>query len=209
MNVTEFLSSTKVAPLSLDTVQDMFRCRQATYRGFAKLEAEKGFLKPTCSLATAMGQEMARILFMRFLEELTESSVSLDRTHRLEELIDALNYLWSIAIIDSAFPLSLLTHDLAEEWSRQFRSHTETTAYISDANLGYFLRQLGGSLETFRNRAWQHSPQSLYFDGYSKLQDTLLTITCDLTGHFGSWEEFYQLFIAKDKVLQFRLRSNY
>jgi hypothetical protein len=91
-----------VPPLSIPAVQAMLDDRKETYRAFAQLESQRGFLLPEISLATSKGQELGRILLMRFFEECTEAFESGQRPHHLEEIVDATNYLFTLLVIDPA-----------------------------------------------------------------------------------------------------------
>lgn len=175
--------------------------RQLTFLGFVDLERESGFLDAPVSLSTAKGQEMARILMFRTLEEFVEAIQAKDAAHRLEELIDSLNYLWSLMCLD---PDVSLTEFPARGIDPIFRGQA-----ISASALHLMTYHLASATEFFRNRAWMHNAQDVYFNGADQLRESVLMCTDIILSHFESWEQFWRYFIAKDEVLQFRLRSHY
>lgn len=209
MNVLDLLETRgedEVPPLNADTLESMLTMRKQTYTGFAALESEKGFLKPETRFASSQGQEMIRILLMRFFEELTEAHEATDPLHVQEELIDALNYLWTLAIIDPTCPLPwprILEHEFIEHlnWGHQYPP--------AEYEIGKLMLYATFLLSTLRNRPWQNNPQSLYFDGWKPLGDFIAVATRYTIEHFEGWESFYRVFSAKDAVLQFRITTRY
>lgn len=188
----------------------MLDIRAHTYRGFAEIEEGKGILRPRMSLASSIGQEAFRILFARGLEELWEAKYSQESAHRLEELIDSLNFVWSLLIIDPEHPpITDLSRDLYHAWQRgRDRISNGQIPDIEDSILCVF-DAAGFVLEKLRNRAWQNNTQSLYFDGWHELRRFVSIHFEEISTWFSSWDEFVRYFLAKDNVLQFRLRTNY
>ena len=210
--------------------------RLRSYRGFAQVEMEgnKGFLRPSADLATSLGQEMVRVLFARGMEELIEAMDAEDTDHVLEELIDSLNYFLAIPLLAAGTELgdsqvTVLGYTAQVCYDAFDSLHVETGVGIPDLNAATsgkgipevdvlspggivgLLTSAGTMLEKLRNRGWQNSPQSLYFDGYPSIAGFiryLIRMYCG-TAFKGDWEHFAKFFIAKDKVLQFRLRSMY
>jgi hypothetical protein len=216
----------KLAPVLMENTESawlrLFEQRRITYRGFASLEEHQGFLKIEQSLASAKGQEMVRILFARGIEEMLESRDSQDQFHFQEEMIDSLNYLMAIPLLDPYY--NTVAADLAQaccagfdssmmnvlrfmKWEQVYSNYDQAgtqalLAILDSANL---------MLEKLRNRAWQNSPQSTYFDGWPTVIQFLSTVIRAIgkTAFWGDWTKFVEFFMAKDAVLQFRIRSKY
>lgn len=209
MNIHDFWLTEEEIPKDLTTgvVFQLLAMRQQSYTGFARLEEEQGFLSPQTSLATRKGQEMVRILLLRGIEEFLEAIHSDCREHRLEELIDAINYWWSLAIIDSTVdrtPLAIqLQRGLTED------RHTQPEGWELMNDLQNLLISMHPLFEKLRNRAWQNTAQSTYFDGVPELASFLRFTAAVVVSYFEDWREFYRYYVAKDRVLRFRLRSKY
>ena len=185
----------------------LFDLRQKTWNGFSAIEAEKGVVRPKVSISTSYGQEVLRIIMFRVLEEASEALLAEDSTHVQEELVDAMNYLMSLFLIDQEHGpgRGVLLSSFAEmtesiSWGQEFN--------LSD--LGFCTRLLGGVLsDRLRNRAWMNHAQDFYFSGWDVFHESLLTVAHILLAHFESFEAFLRVYIAKDGVLQFRLKSKY
>lgn len=203
MNINDFLPQWTGMEHTYPNLERMFQWRRETYQGFAELESTRGFLKPQVSLATSYGQEMLRSLLMRFFEELTEALEATDPDHILEELIDAVNYLWSMLILDPDNPPS--PKFIAAIYSDPWVYHEPLTEF----ELGRMLQVAGTFLAKLRNRSWQNHSQSLYFDGGQALEDFVTYATLEIMGQFTCWDQFASFFWAKDQVLKFRLQSKY
>lgn len=64
--------------------------------------------------------------------------------------------------------------------------------------------------DLLRNRSWMNNSQDAYFTGKPKLIELLCELTQLVYQHsFRNFDEFAKYFVAKDRVLQFRLRSKY
>lgn len=207
MNVLDVLAAVEPRKLNRETVTAMLLMRKRTYTGFASLESEKGFLRPEANLATSRGQEMLRLLLMRFFEELTEAHESEDQVHVREELIDALNYLWTLAVLDPLCPV---------DWERVLVQELTGPEHIwgheyppAEYEIGKLMLYATHLLSTLRNRPWQNAPQSLYFDGWEPLRDFVLVATRYTLEYFDSWEDAFTYFVAKNEVLEFRIRTKY
>lgn len=188
-------------------VNSMLNLRRDTYTGFARIESEKGFLKPHCSIHTSQGQEMVRLLCFRVLEEIAESIEASDPDHVKEEAVDAMNYLLAILVLDpEAFSPErynvLLTEAVQDirQWGQK----------LSTEDLGRITYNFGSKLGDFlRNRSWMNNTQDPYFSGFD-VMETLITETAKLLiATSESFDEFYRYYVAKDSVLQFRLKSKY
>jgi hypothetical protein len=196
-----------LAESNLDSWSYLWSLRKKTWTGFAEIEAKKGIVAPKISLSTSHGQEVTRVLLFRILEEASEALLAEERPHLLEELIDAVNYLMSMFLIDDERP--------EDDWQLNVLFDTavqqvDWDSELSIEDLGEITIMLGGVLsDKLRNRAWMNHSQDFYFSG-RKLFQTILTETfARLLSPFKNFEEFMKYFIAKDMVLQFRLRSNY
>lgn len=181
--------------------------RVKTYRGFAELEKTKGFLQPEASLNTAMGQEMARILLFRTLEEIGESYLSDDPDHIKEEAVDAVNYLLALHALD---PKTLDRERLVTALGYSLPGDSNWNLAMSREVIGEITVRVGGRLgDLFRNRAWMEHAQDTHFVGLSELMMTIRFVMSHLIGTCVDFDEFCRFYVAKDQVLQFRLRSKY
>lgn len=209
MNILQFMPDPAHVPQvsNYDTWFHFLEMRHATFRGFAELEKREGFVRPTIPISTAAGQEVLRILFFRVLEELSESFLSNDEAHRKEELIDATNYLLSTALLDGDL---IRIEQFAMKLAVQGEKTRYTSAVMGIEELGQITVMVGGHLaDTFRNRAWMRGAQDLYFSGVAVYYREVLNIMDLILGGFASFQEFAAYYIAKDHVLQFRLKSGY
>lgn len=185
--------------------------RATTFQGFCEVEVTKGLLEFPTSLSLARGQDVVRMFTTRAIEELMEAFASTERTHYLEELIDCLNYLMGLLFLEGK-----LAPGMAENIARALHQASHETEYwgkshdaVPSHTLWHITKSLARLLEKLRNRSWQHRAQDVVFTGYPELIDVVVRgVTC-LLPYFNNWEEFFELFIAKDAVLQFRLRSYY
>lgn len=181
--------------------------RAITYKGFASIEAEKGLLKPVGSLNSAMGQEMARMLLFRILEEMGESHDSIDPDHIKEEAIDAVNYLLSLHAIDpdvvSRERLIPALMSAADDVDRGWHFSLSATD-IGETTIDF--SRIGDLL---RNRAWMNNAQDTYFSGPYQLIRTIQVTMSKLIHTCADFDDFVRFYVTKNDVLMFRLRSNY
>jgi len=208
--------------ITQEYVTSLLRRREEVYHSFLMVEKSRGFLSPVMSLSHSTGQEGVRILIMRMLEELLEARHAHVTMHAWEELIDAVNYLWSIPIgfvqIDQSAASDFIIQGLREafpdppprkaeieEVLRIARDQPQSL-HLSLEHVGDVLHEF---LETLRNRAWQNSPQSLYFDGLPQVFKMLCELSRHLAQQFPSSGVFFCLFEAKELVLRFRISSQY
>lgn len=185
--------------------------RHSTAKEFLRQEEEKGFIAIPTSLNTARGQDMIRLLLFRTIEELVESYQATEHDHVREELIDALFFALEIAVLDDwkAITKDQLSESLFYAANRTFnlgdRSHDHPWAEdISD-----LIIEMGKFGDTLRNRSWMKQSQSTYFDGVGNLILLIMKVATFVMNRFSSFKEFWQFYVAKDNVLQFRIRSNY
>jgi hypothetical protein len=192
--------------------------RYDTARGFAEIEEQRGFLTKGINLSTTHGQEQVRILFARGVEEYLEALDAKDPKHVREELIDAVNYWLCIAVQDVEFEYSRLSEFLSVTLNPVFNTPEYSYDFTDGARQAMLwtgfktiLFAANPLLEKLRNRAWQNSAQSTYFDGRPQLYTftKIMLREIILKGFAGSWEDFIAYYIAKDNVLQFRIRSDY
>lgn len=199
MNIEDFMGGLAPTPaLSTESLQELFRIREETFMGFMAREHEKGIMFAPFDLRTSKGQDVARLFFWRCVEEYGESLTTGKREHRLEELIDAFNYASAAFIGSRLAPLTL--DELQPIWQSK-----DSSVDI----LGRITLKLSGVTETFRNRSWMENSQSSYFDGLAQYRTSLLFVMGYICSSFKDWDEFWRYFMAKDFVLQFRLKSNY
>lgn len=183
----------------------MIFMRQTTFIGFAEIEKEKGFIEPKISLSTSKGQEILRLLAFRTLEELSEAYESVDPDHYYEELIDAFNYLLSMFIITGKHDPNL-PHNLERLSSVSLPN--ESNQRLTLSQIGRCTLIFGDKLgNLLRNRAWMNNAQNTYFDG--DLWQIVSVIFSMILSQFKDFHHFWCYYIAKDSVLQFRLRSKY
>lgn len=217
MNIQQFWPETDTLfEPTTDQILDLIRRRLATYCGFASLEQTKGVLRPTVNLNTSIGQEALRVLMFRVIEEATESYMATDPDHVKEEAIDAINYLWSIFVIDPGrYTLpevaSVLTLVFTQPAVATRLSEPPVTSQtLSAQDIGDISIWLSGDVgDMLRNRAWMNNSQSIYFEGTKILELSILRVTRRLMKVFSGFDEFCRFYLAKDDVLQFRIRSHY
>ena len=208
VNINDFwMNKEDVPELNIKTIRELIWLRQKVAKGFYQLEYEKGHYPMNPSLSLPKGQDYARLLAFRVLEELSESFDSRDRAHKLEELIDAANYLLNLLMFDNNIvhenQAASILHEVCElqVWG----------AYSLDTEaLGLITVSLSGKLaDTFRNRSWMVNSQANSYQGKEVLIYTVIGTLSYILSEFDSWEEFYQYYRAKNEVLRFRLESKY
>lgn len=208
MNIRDYWPLTAPSVSDVALWQRMIAMRRETFMGFLTIEQTNGFVKAKVSLATSHGQEMVRIISFRVLEELAEAIQSENDDHYYEELIDAFNYLLSLFLLGEIQHPALaqqLTELCYDVWSR---SNHYTIERLTEAHIGKAAIILGARLgDLLRNRAWMQNAQNTYFD--ANLFQVLYWLFFLILNRFKSFEQFYCYYIAKDSVLQFRLRSQY
>ncbi len=179
--------------------------REKTFLGFLEVEKEKGFLKPS-SIHLPQTQDMVRILLFRTLEEFSEAIMAEDMKHHKEEIIDALNFLYSIYFLDTSYLERESVMGMLLDFSREKFFMWDKLDIMDLGNLTYYCGQFGDYL---RNRSWMNQPQDLYFNGSAELLMLFRKITVIAFSAFESFDDFYRYYVAKDEVLQFRIRSKY
>ena len=233
----ESLAGEGLAELNLEAITNLLTRRRAIYAGFAKIEEmNSNSQRVWVNLHGKQGQDYARALWARGIEEVLEATESRSRAHMLEELIDALNFVLSLVIMSPEIYRRLQneTNNQLGEMSLVERMYYWPNTYraacfkgtmvdrkstdelpdpwpkITDMVFSRWLESFSTKwLSTLRNRSWQHSVQSAYFDGTNELLDLAGFFLIFVLQYFKSWEEFACYYIAKEAVLTFRLETNY
>lgn len=208
-----FPKDEEVPKYSTEVWLELLQMRMKTFQGFAALEEKAGLVQAKVSFSSPRGQDILRLMMFRVLEEFAESHLSQDPTHFKEEAIDALNYLLSAIMLDQTlFPMEDLCQRMnrltikADDLSWGIMASRAVTAL----NLAELVIQICGHLpDTFRNRAWMENSQNAYFEGVDEVYSTLSSAMVHVFKSFDNWPEFYKYYVAKDRVLQFRLASKY
>ncbi len=194
---------------------DLLRRRLITFKGFAAIEERRsGFLSPTVRVSSVKGQEAIRLLAFRFFEELGEAHDSKDPDHFYEELIDALNYFLSIFLLEEKPDIPALAEQIMSAEIHFLKIPTKigkiegtTFRNISAEIIGRMVLRFSILGDFLRNRAWMNHSQSTYFDG--DLWELLQYCFIGVLERFPDFPTFWKYYVAKDNVLQFRLRSQY
>ncbi len=183
--------------------------RGKIFHGFCEVEKHNGgLLYPGIALSSAKGQEALRILFFRVIEEYAESMDSSEKSHILEELADAMNYLLSIPFLDLkvvdvkrlAERIDMACWDLGTfEGSSTSLSELGSISFMFGMRVGDLLR----------NRTWTKNAQDVVFNGSAELMDILIEVLKLLIAPFHDFNELAWFLLAKHEVLKFRLRTNY
>lgn len=206
MNIRDFWPSKVETTENIpETWEEILARRNQTFHGFLKVEKVKGLIVPG-SIHMSQTQDMIRILLFRMLEEFGEAIRSDSPEHHKEELIDGLNFLYSIYYLDE----SLFTSDELQRalWRATVYNHYFDLA-LGTLDLGELTLMCSDLGDYLRNRSWMNQAQDMYFNGSEYLLDLFSSITSKIFESFTSFNEFYQYYVAKDNVLQFRITSKY
>lgn len=212
MNVDDVLAlyQGKNILLTHELVREILTRRRDTFDGFRKIENGNGLFTDKDSVHSPKGQEMIRLLLFRGLEEAVEAYWSHSRNHVLEELIDSFNYFISIPFLPGWGESNAILESLVPRFFMRF-DNTESflgEPFLLD-NLGHIAVSTGRFTDRLRNRTWMNNTQDPYLDAweiYTKMLDDILS---QMLRCFNSFPEFAAFYLAKDDVLQFRLRTNY
>lgn len=209
MNIQDFMD--EVIESGPYTPAQLLAERKASFLGFCEVEKGQGGIDPAVDLSMPEGQRNARVLFARCIEEVLEAIEADDEDHFYEELIDALNFGASILYLSGLSPeaeprvTNALTAGL-----------TEKSIYKSDVGLtksvtlvGFVAFVFGDFLPKLRNRSWQNSVQHPYFMGEDELTGCVINLWLIIAQRFKSYDHFAEFFMAKDRVLKFRLETKY
>lgn len=205
--------------------------RLSSFQGFFATEMKNNpSIQQRITFNTAAGQDYARGLLFRVIEEVGEALEANSRDHRYEELIDAVNYLFAVVLMDhkmytpeeltrilrntTLYGPAPVPASLYPEGGFPVELHSTPligwTPQLTTAILGevaYFCSTyIGNSL---RIRSWTAAPQDIYFAGRPMLTVTLTQVLSRILQFFPDFTTFYRYYVAKDDVLKFRLRSKY
>lgn len=207
MNIQDYWPEDKeVSGNTLESWKQLLTIRRVTAFGFREREQEHGLVPGIVNYNTPLGQDYIRLTFFRVIEEYTEYLLADSLEHSMEELIDSLFFLLGVAVLDDE-----LFKRIPELLSASIIFGTdipEPNQPMFNADLFALIEKLGSFGDLLRNRSWMTQVQDMYFDK-ERLLHLLVDVSKIICYTFPSWEEFWKYYIAKDKVLQFRLRSKY
>ena len=210
VNIQHFWPPDSAVPdYSRHAVGQLLQRRFKVSRGFYELERQQGHFPEEVDLATPDTQDYVRLLGFRFLEELSESRDSVDEAHRLEELIDAINYLLNMAQIDARY---VSEAELVNYIDQCIQRDVWGCFYLtnSDSNFIEIVTGITGKMaDTLRNRSWMEQAQDIQWSGKFVFMEVFKNAFELIISEFPSWEIFWKYFVAKDDVLNFRLQSKY
>lgn len=200
---------------SPSSIAELISLRKVAFDAFAAREQKRGLITGITPLETSEGQDALRLYLMRFIEELYEAFDSHENGdvdfHTKEELIDAINYLWSAAIQVKAID----NVEFMDSFSTTISSYSGPSVSLS-AKLSPWLIQTLTSLvclqilPKLRNRSHMVNTQDAYFAHYAQFGHVLGLITLEIMlSGFGNWTDFYRMFMAKHDVLMFRIETGY
>lgn len=190
---------------------EMLKMRNEAFEGFFAKEQEHN-PNVTRNLSLPPAQDYIRGVGFRTLEEVVESLESVVEAHVLEELIDAINYLFVFLIFDEGLPrnqaiafLASLLADLEiDEWTIDEHQDTITTDSVGTMTIAMMMWT-----DKLRNRSWMSNTQSPEFRGWTELFKMVEDIAWIIMTIFEDREQFVKYYWAKHQVLMFRLNSKY
>lgn len=208
MNVNQHFPS--VEEIRSLKAADLLILRGHTFYGYCAIETQNGGIDPSISLSLPRGQDQVRLLFARTVEEVLEAYHADDLTHFLEELIDAINFATSLLFLVDFHREE--THDQANQLLDRAltsaRYGTLDRIHIPEM-LMQTARAMHPLLESLRNRSWMNHSQHPYFQGHKDLLAAVYHVWINILPFFESQDHFKQFYVAKDRVLQFRLATKY
>lgn len=146
-------------------------------------------------------QELLKNFAWRVVEELTEATDAHDRMHFVEELIDALHFLVSLALVVDLKPSEIVAENFLDKLEYLSRG---------DGSVYGIIQQIGLAMNCLKQKPWK--------------QTHILTDTAKLKTHIQlAFYEFmgfcresgisptivYEVYFKKNTVNHFRLRSGY
>lgn len=176
---------------------------------FMVVENGKGFVQAPTSLETSRGQEMLKLLMYRVIEEYAESLESVDPKHVKEELIDAFNFLCELLLLEDPNDLTILHRTMLEAVDKVLLDPEHSATAPNEFYCRKLVEQVGKLGNFLRNRPWMNNAQDVYFSGREELQKVVYWTAELIMESFDDWDDFWRFYTAKDRVLAFRLRSNY
>jgi len=209
VNIQNFWPPDSVVPeYSRAELGKLLQRRFKVSQGFYALERAQGHFPAVVDLAMPDTQDYVRLLAFRFLEEVSESFDSTDEAHRLEELIDAMNYLLNIAQIDAKYVSEAEVINIMDDViSRNYWGHELMQAVHTYKEV--MIGITGKLADTLRNRSWMVQAQDLQWAGKEVFLKVFRLAFAAVISEFPNWESFWKYFVAKDDVLNFRLESRY
>lgn len=213
MNVNQFLTELEAQSMADFDASDLLDLRQKIFLGFCQAEAAQGGIDPSISISLPKGQEAVRTLFARTMEELLEAYKSIDPVHFQEELIDAVNFGTSIAFLNLGQSGEVLRFMLGQRLDQVLVDSDDHVMLSPGKDMipNFFAVAEGfhDLLESLRNRAWQNGAQHSYFNGHKAIVETIVTLWSTVLLYFPSRDDFIRMYLAKAKVLEFRLSTKY
>ncbi|HPB63532.1 MAG TPA: hypothetical protein PLD15_06205 [Mesotoga sp.] len=200
MNVNEFIPTIKASDYGLD---DLIDFRESDFLGFCARESQNGGIDPTVPLYMPKGQENVRVLFARTVEEILESLDASDEIHRQEELIDAWNFALSMLFLNTGTPAPRIKDYLIVAVEKYRRDGVPSKDVVAG------IKPFTELLDKLRNRSWQNNSQHPVFNGTPQLVRALAKFHLWVEGQFETPDDFTVMNVAKHKVLEFRLQTNY
>lgn len=214
MNVLDVMPTEDQIPqvIGLEECTQLMALRHQRFTMLTYIETNRrGFVRNQADISTTEGQEMLRILMQRTLEEAGESFESIDGVHRKEEVIDAVNFMWAGFLLDPhLFTIRQVAQLLNRSITLAILSHGWLDAPLDYRDLGMLTYELTTRIGDYlRNRPWHQNAQDQYFAGRQAMIMVWMNTMKVLFKVFKSPEEFWAYFIAKDKVLEFRIQTQY
>lgn len=192
--------------------KDLLERRKRTFFAFWQKERPSWDSERPPSWSLPETQEMIRTLLWRAVEELVEGSITNDPVHQKEELIDAWNYVLSLPLVSKEgilyYPelVFRMEHVVLLPWF----SPSGFPGPPSFKELTWSLVQHSYEVtDRLRARPWQNQKQT-HPDIWIPMVKIIQEFTHGVMLSFmGSFEQAYEYFVAKDEVLQFRLKTGY
>lgn len=214
MNVLDVMPTEDQIPRMIDFTEcvELMKLRHKRFTMLTKIESERqGFVKNQADISTPNGQEMLRILMQRTLEEAGESFESTDGVHRKEEVIDAVNFMWAGFLLDPhLFSIRQVAQLLNQSIIVATISHGWVDLPLDYYDLGVLTYELATRIGDYlRNRPWHQNAQDQYFAGREAMILVWMNAMKVLLKVFKSPGEFWAFFMAKDRVLEFRIQTQY
>ena len=209
------------------TMIEFLALREPVFKGFVAVEQSQGGFDLDTDISDPRAQDYMRLLFGRMMEEFYEVQSSGSSDHFREELIDIINFATGMAFLTGVSAEGWMDWDMTGhsdhdgEWfgtRPSWIEGLESSRYpnLSDdthqalGNLMYYTTwDFGKVLERLRNRSWQNGVQSPNFSGSLLLNEALIELFIGVSRFFDSREQFTWFLMAKHRVLEFRLESNY
>lgn len=192
-----------------DVWNDLMLHRSNTAWGFYELEKGHGALVVGVPLSDSAAQDSLRLLLYRTMEEVMESVDADSIDHAREEAIDAINYLLGMVVVEKRWENLPVQNQNVLVAALTNMSPNFVGIRLDEDDVARINRAIFSRFSPFlRNRAWTAQTQHFFFD-YGEFYQMVVEVVGVLMETFESMHQFWQYFLAKDAVLQFRLRSQY